>query len=221
MTGTKPAPATLRARALLFDMDGTLVDSSAVVERIWRQFARRHGLDPAELLAASHGRRTGDVIARFAPAGVDVAAETALTVAQEVDDSDGVAAVPGAAELLAGLPADRWALVTSAGRDLAVRRMAMAGLDLPSVIISADDVHAGKPDPEGYLAAASRLGVPAATTIVFEDTDAGLAAARAAGAREVAVGTRNGAAARGLPQISDFRTVTATSAGDGWLHLAL
>ena len=221
MTDTKPTPTTLRARALLFDVDGTLVDSSAVVERIWRQFARRHGLDPDEILAASHGRRTGDVVARFAPAGVDLAAETALVTAQEVDDTGGVAAVAGAGELLAGLPVDRWALVTSASRELAVRRMAMAGLGLPPVIISADDVHAGKPDPEGYLAAASRLGVPAATTVVFEDTDAGLAAARAAGAREVAVGTRNGAGARGLPQISDFRTVTATSAGNGWLRLAL
>lgn len=187
MDGTTTVP-TVAARALLLDMDGTLVDSTAVVERTWRRFAARHGLDPAAILAGSHGRRTGETVALHAPPGVDVAAETTRLEAEEVADVEGVVAVPGAAELLAGLPPDRWAVVTSAGRELTARRMAAAGLDLPPAVVTADDVTHGKPSPEGYIAAAGRLGARPGEALVFEDAEAGMRAAEAAGARWVAVG---------------------------------
>ncbi|MER6030366.1 HAD-IA family hydrolase [Streptomyces sp. NPDC001851] len=212
---------TLTPHALLFDMDGTLVDSTVVVERTWRRFARRHGLDAERILATAHGRRTGETVARYAPAGVDVAAETARLVAEEVEDVEGVVAVPGAPELLAALPEDRWAVVTSAGRELTHRRMAAAGLPLPPLLISADDVREGKPSPEGYLAAAAALRVPAAATVVFEDAEAGLRAAVAAGATPVVVGAHRGPAAEGLLRVRDLREVTLTGADHAALHLAL
>ncbi|MGW3132020.1 HAD-IA family hydrolase [Streptomyces sp. NPDC001123] len=208
------------AQALLFDMDGTLVDSTAAVERTWRRFAGRHGLDPAVILAGAHGQRTAETVAEHAPPGTDVAAETAWLVAQDVADTRGTVALPGAAELLAALPRHRWALVTSAGRELAQRRMAAAGLPLPEVLVSADDVRRGKPDPEGYRTAADRLGVDPRASIVFEDAELGLLAGRAAGGYTVVVGPHGGAAAQGRPRIPDFRGAVCVDAGDG-LRLTL
>ncbi|MFF7451104.1 MULTISPECIES: HAD-IA family hydrolase [unclassified Streptomyces] len=192
------------AQALLFDMDGTLIDSTAAVERTWHRFAERHGLDPAVILAGAHGQRTAETVAEHAPPGTDVAAETAWLVAQDIADTRGTVALPGAAELLAELPPERWALVTSAGRELALRRMAAAGLPLPRVLVSADDVARGKPDPEGYLLAAARLGVDPRAAIVFEDAELGLLAGRAAGGYTVVVGPHGGAAAQGRPRIRDY-----------------
>lgn len=213
--GTAAAPA-LAARALLLDMDGTLVDSTAVVERTWHRFAARHGLDPTAILAGSHGRRTGETVALHAPPGVDVAAETAQLEMEEVADVAGVVAVPGAAELLAGLPPDRWAVVTSAGRELTERRMAAAGLCLPPTVVTADDVAHGKPNPEGYLVAAGRLGVRPEEAVVFEDAEAGMRAADAAGARWVAVG-RHGVPDGLEPaaRVADFRGVRLRVHADG------
>lgn len=193
--------------ALLFDMDGTLVDSTAAVERTWHAFAGRHGLDPDRILEVSHGRRTAETVARFAPAGVDVDAETRLIAAQEIEDTDGVTEVPGARDLVASLPSTSWALVTSAGRALAESRMAAAGIALPQVVITADEVTTGKPSPQGYLTAAARLGVPAGSTVVFEDAEAGILAARAAGARTVVVGTVMSPVAAGLERVPDLREV--------------
>ncbi|AZQ34552.1 HAD family hydrolase [Streptomyces cyaneochromogenes] len=212
---------TLSPEALLFDMDGTLVDSTVVVERTWRRFARRHGLDAERILATAHGRRTGETVARYAPAGVDVAAETARLVAEEVEDVDGIVPVPGAPALLASLAGDRWAVVTSAGRELTHRRMAAAGLPLPSLLVSADDVREGKPSPEGYLTAAAALNVRPAATVVFEDAEAGLRAAAAAGAPAVVVGDHGGPAAAGCPKVRDLREVTVTDTGRGVLRLTL
>ncbi|MCA1189010.1 MULTISPECIES: HAD-IA family hydrolase [unclassified Saccharopolyspora] len=207
--------ARFNPRVLLFDMDGTLVDSTAVVERTWRDFAARHGLDAADILADSHGRRGGETVARHLPAGADVAAETARVDEQELRDLDGVVAIPGAAELLAGLPAGSWALVTSAGPELAARRMAAVGLPMPDVVVTGEDVRRGKPDPEGYLRAAAALGVPATEALIFEDAEAGIEAARAAGGRVVVVGFRTGPATSGLPRIADFTGVRADSAESG------
>lgn len=214
-------PVVLTAQTLLFDMDGTLVDSTAAVARTWGRFAARHGLDAAEVLASAHGQRTAETVAAHAPAGTDLAAETAWLVAQDVADTDGTVAVPGAAAFLASLPADRWALVTSAGRDLAVRRMAAAGLPLPGVLVSADDVAAGKPSPEGFLKAAAMLGADPASAVVFEDAELGLLAARAAGCYPVVVGGHDGPAAQGRPRIPDFTAVSCTSSETDGLRLVL
>ncbi len=212
---------TLAPEALLFDMDGTLVDSTVVVERTWRRFARRHGLDAERILATAHGRRTGETVAGYAPAGVDAAAETARLVAEEVEDVDGIVAVPGAPELLAALPRGRWAVVTSAGRELTHRRMTAAGLPLPPLLISADDVTEGKPSPEGYLAAAAALDVLPAAAIVFEDAEAGLRAAAAAQSPAVVVGAHRGPAAEGCLRVRDLRDVTVAGTDGGALRLTL
>lgn len=168
-------------------MDGTLVNSIAVVERTWRRFAARHGLDADEVLTACHGRRAAETVALFAPPGLDIDAEAGRLTAEEIADTDGVVAIRGAPELLAALPAGSWAIVTSAGRDLAMTRLEATGLMLPTVLVTAEDVVDGKPAPDGYLAAARALGVAPADCIVFEDAPAGLQAGRAAGAAVVAV----------------------------------
>lgn len=217
--GPAAGAADLTARALLFDMDGTLVDSTVVVERTWRRFAARHGLDAEAILATSHGRRTGETVAEHAPAGVDADAETARLVAEEVADVEGVVAVPGAAHLLAALAPGSWALVTSAGRELAERRMAAAGLPMPPVVVTADDVREGKPSPEGYLTAAAALGVDPAETVVFEDAEAGLRAALAARARTVVVGGHTSPVASELIRVADFRQVGVRAEGEQGLRL--
>ncbi|SFE26078.1 sugar-phosphatase [Actinopolyspora alba] len=198
----------LNFSALLFDMDGTLVDSTVVVERTWRRFARRHGIDASEVLADAHGRPTGETVLRFAPDGADVARETATLVAEEVEDIEGVVQVPGAAEFLRHVPESRMAVVTSASRELAVRRMEAAGIPLPNVLVTADDISSGKPDPEGYLKAAELLGVPPSSTVVFEDAESGLLAAEAAGTTPVVVGSHDRASAAGRIGIRDFHAIS-------------
>ncbi len=156
-----PVGTEIRVRAVLFDMDGTLVNSNAAVLLVWRQWAERHGLDGDAITASTHGRRAGDTIRAYAPAGVDLAAEVAWLEEHELVERDGIVAVPGARELIAALPPDRVALVTSAPRALAAMRLERADVPVPAVFISAEDVLRGKPDPEGYLEAARRLGVGA------------------------------------------------------------
>src|SRR5690349_2878237 len=145
-----PAGTVFDVDAVLLDMDGTLVDSTTVVVRLWRTWAARHGVDPEAILAVSHGRRGDDVLAEFAPAGVDQDAELKWLAACELLEQDGIIAVPGAAQLLAALPADRVAVVTSATRELTTVRMQAAALPVPRVLVGADDVARGKPHPEGY-----------------------------------------------------------------------
>jgi len=179
----------LPATALLFDMDGTLVDSTAIVEKIWRRFAQRYQLDAATILADSHGRRTEETVAMFAPAGVQVAEEAARITAEEIADTDGIIEIAGASRLLAALPAESWAVVTSASRALAITRLTAAGLPIPAVLISAEDVTRGKPHPEGYLAAAKALNANPVDCIAFEDAAAGMTAVHAAGIRLLALAT--------------------------------
>ncbi|BEV72314.1 MULTISPECIES: HAD family hydrolase [unclassified Paludibacterium] len=197
---------SLWANALLFDMDGTLVDSSAVVEKVWHGFAARHGLDAAAVMARIPGRKAEESVALLAPPGVDVAAEAARLTAEEVADTEGIVALPGAARLLAALPDHAWALVTSAPRVLAEARMRAAGLPLPAVMICGEEVERGKPDPEGYLKAAQRLKVAPADCVVFEDAPAGLQAGLAAGMQVVALaGTLPSAQLADFCWLTDYR----------------
>jgi sugar-phosphatase len=186
------ATAVLTAHALLLDMDGTLVNSDAVVERIWRRWADRHGLDGDEVLKVVHGRQGHASMAVLLPhrSQEQNLADNARMLAEETADMDGVVPVPGAPEFLAALRGVPHALVTSADVALSTARMAAAGLALPDVRVTAESVGASKPDPEGFLKGAAELGVAPADCVVFEDSGAGIAAGRAAGMRVVGVGPR-------------------------------
>lgn len=168
--------------AFLFDMDGTVLNSIAAAERIWAAWAVRHGVDVETFLPTIHGVRAIDTITRLNLPGVDAEAQAAFITEAEIADVEGIVEIPGAAALLNGLPKDRWAMVTSAPRDLALRRMAAAGIPEPAVMITAEDVQAGKPDPAGYLLAAKRLGLEPRDCLIFEDATVGIQAAEAAGA---------------------------------------
>jgi sugar-phosphatase len=174
------------AAALLVDLDGTLVDSSAPVERAWTDFAHRHGLDPAEVLQFAHGRPSRETVRLLAPQS-DYAEEARIIEEHELSDAAGIRALPGAAELLAS--GRRLALVTSCSSTLARVRLDAAGLDLPGTVISADTVKRGKPDPECFVLGAERLGRPVEDCVVLEDAPAGVRAGTSAGARVVAVRT--------------------------------
>ncbi|WP_159814706.1 HAD family hydrolase [Pseudomonas sp. 18058] len=168
--------------AFLFDMDGTVLNSIAAAERIWSAWAVRHGVDVEAFLPTIHGARAIDTINRLNLPGVDAEAQAAFITAAEIKDVEGIVEIPGAAAFLNQLPKDRWAMVTSAPRDLVLRRMAAAGIPEPAVMITAEDVKAGKPDPAGYLLAAQRLGLEPADCLIFEDAAVGIQAAEAAGA---------------------------------------
>jgi sugar-phosphatase len=174
--------------AFLFDMDGTMLDSSAVVDRVWGFWAKKHGVDADELLANVHGVRAEDTIRRFAGTRVDVACETQWILEAEVKDVDGVVPVEGINAFVDRLEPGSWAIVTSAPRALAEVRLRAVGLPVPAVMITAEDVQRGKPDPQGFLLGAQRLGVIIGECLVFEDSPAGVAAARAAGADVAIVG---------------------------------
>ena len=211
---TPAAIRTLTCRAFLFDMDGTLVDSTAVVEQVWGEFAARYGLDLGEILRTSHGVQARDTVTRFAPAGADVPALTAELGAMERVRTQGIVPLPGAARLLAALPPDAVALVTSADRILADIRMNAAALPMPAIAVTAELVTRGKPDPEGYLKAAANLGVDPADAVVFEDAPAGIAAGVAAGIRTVAVGANTGPLPAGVLHIQDYTAVAVETGKD-------
>jgi len=176
------------AKAILFDMDGVLIDSAPAVERVWRIWALAHGFDPARVVAEAHGRRSIETIRAVAPT-MDAEKENSLVEQMEIDDKDGVTALPGAARLLAQLPDERFTIVTSATRPLAVARLGYAGLPVPRYMITADDVVNGKPSPEPYLKGAALLGFAPADCVVFEDTPAGIVSARASAMQAVALRT--------------------------------
>ncbi|HEY0494164.1 MAG TPA: HAD-IA family hydrolase [Kutzneria sp.] len=184
---------TFEVQAILFDIDGTLVDSTGAVERTWRVFAAERGLDADKILQVCHGRRSEDTIADLLPPSErdDAVAELARL---ELTDLGDVVALPATRTLLPELPKDRWAAVTSGSQELMRARLAAAGLPAPAVLIAADDVSAGKPDPEGYLKAAAALGYDIEDCLVVEDAPAGLLAGHNAGARTLAVATSHDAA---------------------------
>ena len=179
---------TLSCSALIFDLDGVLVDSEAVVDRHWRRWALRLGLRPEDVLQTAHGRRTVEVVSELAPA-LDAVEEAARLEAAAGPDAEGLVVYDGAAELLRGLPPGSWAVATSAASATARSRLKAAGLPLPSVLVSADDVRRGKPDPEPFVRAAAELGVPPDRCVVVEDAEAGVEAALRGGMQVVAVTT--------------------------------
>jgi len=214
------ATTVLTARALLLDMDGTLVNSDAVVERCWRRWADRHGLDGDEVMKVVHGRQGYASMAVLLPTRPmeQNRADNARMLAEETADMDGVVAIPGAPEFLASLAGVPHALVTSADVALSSARMAAAGLDMPAVRVTAESVGVSKPDPEGFLKGAAELGVAPEDCVVFEDSGAGIAAGRGAGMRVVGVGPR---AALHRPDVlvRDLTQVRVVTTGDGTIRL--
>jgi sugar-phosphatase len=174
---------------LLFDNDGVLVDSDASVELSWSRWAVGWDLDPATVAGMVHGRRSADTVAQLIGAA-DRARALADIDRYEVEDAVAVTALPGAAELLGELPVGSWAVVTSGRRELTMARLAAAGLPVPKVLVCAEDVPAGKPDPAGYRQAAEALGLTPENCVVLEDSPAGVTAGRAAGATVVGVSDR-------------------------------
>ncbi|WP_017787980.1 HAD-IA family hydrolase [Aeromonas dhakensis] len=210
---------TLRARALLLDMDGTLVHSTGEVEAVWRLWCRRHRLDPEPVLAMCHGVRSREVIRTLAPQ-LDLAQEVALLDDLEIHHTGQAEALAGARTLLASLPVERWALVTSASQRVARHRLRSAGLPLPTLLVGAEDVEYGKPDPDPYLLAAERLGLAAADCLVFEDAPAGISSALRAGCRVVQVGGRQRLSPGIGALIQDWRQVSVVVEAEG-LQLTL
>ena len=204
-----------RFRAALFDMDGTIVNSIAAAERVWGAWAQAHGLDVAAFLPTIHGKRSQDTIAALNLPGLDPEAEARRINRIEIDTVDGVAAIAGADAFLRGLPADRWAVVTSAPRALALARIAAAGLPLPRVLIASEDVRKGKPDPEPFLRGAAALGVAPEDCLVFEDAPAGVAAGLSAGAQVIAITETHPTPFTGaVPACRDYRRLRVTRDGD-------
>ncbi|WP_327714865.1 HAD-IA family hydrolase [Streptomyces sp. NBC_00490] len=214
------APRAVTARALLFDMDGTLVDSADSIDRVWRAFANRHRLDAATVLAALPGRTAPDIVAGLLPAAnlSTVSAEVAWIREREEATADTVTEIPGARRLLTSLPARTWAVVTSASRTMTERRLTAAGLPLPAVAVCADDVRAGKPDPEGFRAAARLLDVDITDCLLFEDSAPGLLAARRSGGTPVAVAAP---LAEPAPYRVDDLTAVTARVSDGRIHLEI
>ncbi|MGW6895402.1 HAD-IA family hydrolase [Streptomyces sp. NBC_01718] len=214
-------PATvLTARALLLDMDGTLVNSDAVVERCWRRWALREGLDPEAALKVVHGRQgyaTMAVLLPHRPMEQNYA-DNRVMLAEETADTDGVVPIGGAPAFLDAISALPHALVTSADEALARARMTAAGLRMPSIRVTAECVGASKPDPEGFLKGAAELGFAPADCIVFEDSEAGIAAGRAAGMRVVGVGPRAAALAPDA-HVEDLTQIRVEASADGSVQL--
>ena len=178
----------IECRGILFDMDGVLVDSTPAVARVWAGWAREHGFEPDEVVKRAHGRPSITTIRELLP-HADHQAEDREVERREIADVEGVIPLPGAMELLRALSLERWAIVTSCTRPLAGVRIGAAGLPKPKHLVTAADVHRGKPDPEPYLKGALILGVAAAECVVIEDAPAGIRAGKAAGARVIAVRT--------------------------------
>ncbi|MEV6400107.1 HAD family hydrolase [Streptomyces sp. NPDC051907] len=206
----------IHAQALLFDNDGTLVSSLESVNRCWTRWAQEYGITAEDFARIElHGRPAVEIAADLLPA--DVVPEAVARIEQlEVEDvAGGVVLLPGTAELLERLPADSWAVVTSATRRLAEARLEEVGIR-PKTLIAADDITQGKPHPEPYLLGAARLGVDPARCVVFEDAPAGLTAGRAAGMRTVALATTHEAAELVADVVvKDLSAVSAQAVHDG------
>jgi sugar-phosphatase len=174
--------------AILFDLDGVLVDSTPCVTRVWRTWAEEHRLDPDYVVHVAHGQRTIETVRTVAP-NLDAQRETDRIEQREIDDTDGLRVLPGAQTLLAALPPSRYTIVTSGTRQLATKRLQVAGLPVPPKMVTADDVTRGKPDPEPYLAGAAMLGFEPQSCLVFEDAPSGIRSAKSGGMMTIGLPT--------------------------------
>lgn len=179
---------TVTCSALLFDLDGVLIDSTPAVERVWRQWAEERGFDPSVVVTHAHGRPSISTIRHFLP-NSDHELENRAIERREIDDVEGIVVLPGALDLLKNLPADRWTIATSCTRALAEVRLRAAELPIPERMVTSADVTNGKPHPEPFLKAATKLGLHASDCVVLEDVPAGVRAGKAAGARVIALRT--------------------------------
>lgn len=208
-------------RAVLFDLDGVLVDSRIPVEKSWRDWAIRRGLDPEQVVRASHGRRTIETVREFAP-HFDAKVESAALDRREAEDLEGLRVVRGAAELIAQIPEGRWGICTSGTTEVAMARLRFAQLPLPRVLVTSDTVKKGKPDPGPYLETAKRLGFRAEDCVVIEDSPAGVLAGRRAGAAVIGVTTtyltRDLEGADGI--VPDLRAIQVSQDG-GFLRISI
>ena len=187
-SGTDVKNTEVRCSALLFDLDGVLIDSTPAVARVWSRWAVEHGFDPQEVVMKAHGRPSLTTVRELLP-NADHQAENREVERREIEDVEGVVPLPGAVELLASLPKDRWTVVTSCTRRLAEVRLRAAGLPIPPQMVTSTDITNGKPHPEPFLKGAAALGFPAEECVVFEDAPAGIQAGKAAGARVIAFTT--------------------------------
>ncbi|MEI9416995.1 HAD-IA family hydrolase [Mesorhizobium sp. Cs1321R2N1] len=206
--------------AFLFDMDGTLINSIASAERVWGDWALRHGLDVAAFLPTIHGVRAIETITALALPGVDPRHEADLLLKAEADDLEGILQISGAVAFLNTLPPERWAIVTSAPRSLALARMKVAGIPVPGVLVAAEDVSRGKPAPDCFQLGARRLGFDARDCLVFEDAPAGIAAAEAAGASVMVINaTHQHPLATQHAAIAGYDEIDITVDERGWVAL--
>jgi sugar-phosphatase len=205
----------------LFDMDGTILSSIVAAERVWTDWALRHGLDVATFLPTIHGVRSVETIRRLQLPGVDPEVEAAAITAAEMEDTAGISPIAGAARFLASLSPERWAIVTSAPNALARRRLAVAGIPIPATMVSGEDVENGKPAPDCFLLAAKRLGHAPEDCLVFEDAPAGIAAAEAAGMHVVVItATHSHPVVTRHPTVPGYDKLAAEVSAEGLLSVA-
>lgn len=216
----KTTAPTRSIDAVLLDMDGTILNSIKTAERIWGAWAAGHGLDVEAFLPTIHGVQPVDTIRRLDLAGVDPQIEAAAITRAEIDDVEGIEAIAGAAAFLAALPTQRWAVVTSAPRALALRRIEAAGLPVPPLLVVAEDVEHGKPAPDCFQIAAEKLGTRADRCLVIEDSMAGIAAGESAGALVLVVtATHHRAMKIRHPAIRDYRDLAVEQQEDGSISI--
>jgi len=212
----------LTCRAVLSDLDGTLIDSAKCVDYAWEAWALKHDLDIEWIKKSAHGMRTADSLKLLVP-HLDLAAEMQNLEDLECGCTTDLVPIAGAAELLSSLPAGHWAIVTSGSNRLATHRLSHVGLPRPQVFVTADDVTSGKPEPYCYLQAAQGLGVQPADCIVLEDSPAGIRAGKAAGATVVAIGVSG--AAHDISHadyvVHDLHDITVEIQENGFINLTL